>query len=59
VLDKQQPFRQRITARIVWLGKVAGPGLEGVQEADLRQRERFARRHDCNTHYDTNVLVYT
>ena len=31
--DKQQPFGQRTTARILWLWKVAGPGLEGVQEA--------------------------
>jgi hypothetical protein len=43
VPDNQQPFRQRITTRIVWFGKVAGLGLEGAQEADLRQRERFAR----------------
>ncbi len=35
VLDEQQPFRQRTTARIVWLGKVAGPGLGGGQEATL------------------------
>jgi hypothetical protein len=43
VLDNQQPFRQRTTARIVWLGKVAGLGLEGAQKADLRQRETFTR----------------
>ena len=43
VLDNQQPVRQRTTARIVWLGKVAGLGLEGAREADLRQRETFTR----------------
>ncbi len=35
VLDEQQPFRQRTTARIVWLGKVSSMGSGGAAETSL------------------------